>query len=219
MRSGNIDGMGIRLIKKGKKGIAHILFSRMGLFLFLMVLQAVFLCSIFFWFEGLWFHAYSGMVVFSLLMVLYLLNSRINPTAKITWLIIMMLMPVFGALLYWYTQRDIGHRALKARFGQIVDMTREAIPQPEGPARALAAEDPGAASLAHYIARSSCHPVFDQTEVTYFSLGEEKFEEMLRQLEGAEHFIFLEYFISNEGLMWGDSGQKSQGGRGGAAAL
>ena len=71
-------------------------------------------------------------------------------------------------------QRDIGHRALKARFGQIVDMTREAIPQPEGPARALAAEDPGAASLAHYIARSSCHPVFDQTEVTYFSLGEEK---------------------------------------------
>ena len=46
MRSGNIDGMGIRLIKKGKKGIAHILFSRMGLFLFLMVLQAVFLCSI-----------------------------------------------------------------------------------------------------------------------------------------------------------------------------
>ncbi len=203
MRSGNIDGMGIRLIKKGKKGIAHILFSRMGLFLFLMVLQAVFLCSIFFWFEGLWFHAYSGMVVFSLLMVLYLLNSRINPTAKITWLIIMMLMPVFGALLYWYTQRDIGHRALKARFGQIVDMTREAIPQPEGPARALAAEDPGAASLAHYIARSSCHPVFDQTEVTYFSLGEEKFEEMLRQLEGAEHFIFLEYFIINEGLMWG----------------
>lgn len=203
MRSGNIDGMGIRLIKKGKKGIAHILFSRMGLFLFLMVLQAVFLCSIFFWFEGLWFHAYSGMVVFSLLMVLYLLNSRINPTAKITWLIIMMLMPVFGALLYWYTQRDIGHRALKARFGQIVDMTREAIPQPEGPARALAAEDPGAASLAHYIARSSCHPVFDRTEVTYFSLGEEKFEEMLRQLEGAEHFIFLEYFIINEGLMWG----------------
>ena len=203
MRSGNIDGMGIRLIKKGKKGIAHILFSRMGLFLFLMVLQAVFLCSIFFWFEGLWFHAYSGMVVFSLLMVLYLLNSRINPTAKITWLIIMMLMPVFGALLYWYTQRDIGHRALKARFGQIVDMTREAIPQPEGPARALAAEDPGAASLAHYIARSSCHPVFDQTEVTYFSLGEEKFEEMLRQLEGAEHFIFLEYFIIDEGLMWG----------------
>ena len=73
------------------------------------------------------FHAYSGMVVFSLLMVLYLLNSRINPTAKITWLIIMMLMPVFGALLYWYTQRDIGHRALKARFGQIVDMTRDHI--------------------------------------------------------------------------------------------
>lgn len=203
MRSDNSSGMGIRLLKKGKKGIAHILFSRLGLFLILMALQGAVLCSIFFWFEGLWFHAYSGVVIFSLVMVLYLLNSRINPTAKITWLIIMILMPVFGALLYWYTQRDIGHRALKARFAQIIDMTREAIPQPREAARALAAQDPGAASLAHYIARSSCHPVFDRTEVTYFPLGEDKFQEMLRQLEKAEHFIFLEYFIINEGLMWG----------------
>ena len=39
--------------------------------------------------------------------------------------------------------------------------------------------------------------------VTYFPLGEKKFEEMLKQLETAEHFIFLEYFIVDEGLMWG----------------
>ena len=194
---------GLNLLKKGQKGIVHAVFSRFGLILLLLLIQVFALFGIFRWFEGFLPHIFGGTVLFTFIMVVGLLNSRINPTAKITWLIIMMLMPVFGALLYWYTQRDIGHRALKARFGQIVDMTREAIPQPEGPARALAAEDPGAASLAHYIARSSCHPVFDQTEVTYFSLGEEKFEEMLRQLEGAEHFIFLEYFIINEGLMWG----------------
>ena len=39
--------------------------------------------------------------------------------------------------------------------------------------------------------------------MTYFPLGEEKWAEMLRQLEQAEHFIFLEYFIVDEGLMWG----------------
>ena len=51
--------------------------------------------------------------------------------------------------------------------------------------------------------RSGCHPVFHQTAVTYFPLGEDKFEEMLRQLEGAGHFIFMEYFIVDEGVMWG----------------
>ena len=67
----------------------------------------------------------------------------------------------------------------------------------------LAEENGGAAALAHYMGRSGCHPVYDKTAVTYFPLGEEKFEEMLKQLETAQHFIFMEYFIVSEGIMWG----------------
>ena len=204
MQTENIQGRGIRLLKKGKKGIARILFSRIGLFLTLMLLQVLFLVSLYYWFRELRPHMYSAMMLFAVLMVLYLLNSRLDPTAKITWLVILMLIPVFGALLYFYVQQDIGHRALKARFGQIVAMTKDAIPQEEDPLKGLAAENPGAASLARYIARSGCYPVYDHTEVTYFPLGEDKFSEMLRQLEGARHFIFLEYFIISEGLMWGE---------------
>ena len=59
------------------------------------------------------------------------------------------------------------------------------------------------ANLAKYIHRCGCHPVYDQTAVTYFPSGEAKWEEMLKQLEQAEKFIFLEYFIVDEGLMWG----------------
>ena len=69
--------------------------------------------------------------------------------------------------------------------------------------RQLSKVNPGVAALAHYIHRSGCHPVFENTSVTYFSLGEEKFEEMLKQLEAAKHFIFMEYFIIDEGIMWG----------------
>ena len=43
--------------------------------------------------------------------------------------------------------------------------------------------------------------MYENTAVTYFPLGEKKFEELLRQLEQAERFIFLEYFIVDEGLM------------------
>ncbi len=64
-------------------------------------------------------------------------------------------------------------------------------------------ENCGAASLARYIQRSGCYPVYEKTAVTYFPLGEEKFREMLVQLEAAEHFIFMEYFIVDEGVMWG----------------
>lgn len=204
MKAEAIQGRGIRLLKKGKRGMARIVFSRIGLFLLLMLLQVLFLVSIYYWFREFRPQAYSVMVLFSVIMVIYLLNSRLDPTAKITWLVIMMLTPIFGALLYWYIQWDIGHRALKARAIQLVDMTRNHIPQSEQVLKALAQQNQGVASLAHYMRKSGCYPVYDGTEVTYFPLGEDKFAEMLRQLEKAEHFIFLEYFIISEGLMWGE---------------
>jgi cardiolipin synthase len=198
------ENMGIRLLKKGQKGMIHAVFSRMGLFILLLLLQGAFLVGVYYWFKELRPHIYAGMLLLTVAMVLYLLNSRIDPTAKITWLVIVMLAPVFGALLYLYTQMDIGHRALKARFSQIIGMTKDTIPQSEPVRQALEEENPGAAALVQYIQRSGCHPVYDRTEVTYFPLGEDKFAEMLRQLEQAEHFIFLEYFIIDEGLMWGE---------------
>ena len=194
---------GLNLLKRGQKGIIHAIFSRFGLMLLLLLLQFFFLFSIFYWFEGLLPHVYGGTILFSFVMVIYLLNSGINSTAKVTWLVVIMLLPVFGLLLFLYTQSDIGHRALKMRVNDIIANTKERIPQSEEVMDRLSKENPGVAALAHYIHRSGCHPVYDKTSVTYFPLGENKFEEMLKQLEEAKHFIFMEYFIVDEGLMWG----------------
>lgn len=196
--------MGMRLLKKGQNGILHAVFSRMGLFVLLLVLQMLFLLGAYQWFREFRPHLISGMAVFTVVMVLYLLNCRLDPTAKITWLVVVMLTPVFGALLYFYTKMDIGHRALKVRFSHIISMTKDSIPQSEEVYRNLEEEDPGAAALVRYIQRSGCHPVYSGTEVTYFPLGEDKFAELLRQLEEARHFIYLEYFIIAEGMMWGE---------------
>ena len=203
-RKNDSQNMGMRLLKQGQNGIIRAVFSRMGLFLLLMLLQVAFLASVYQRFREFRPHIFGGTVLFTVIMVIYLLNCHRDPTAKITWLVVVMLTPVFGALLYLYTRTDIGHRALKARFSQLIAMTRESIPQSEAVYQRLAEENPGAASLVRYIQRSDCHPVYDGTEVVYFPLGEDKFAEMLRQLERAERFIFLEYFIVAEGEMWGE---------------
>lgn len=194
---------GLNLLKKGQKGIIHAIFSRFGLILLLFVIQVLMLFSIFQWFEEFLPHVLGGTALFSFVIVIWLLNSRLNPTAKITWLIVIMLMPVFGVLLFFYTQSDIGHRALKKRMNQIISDTKENIPQSNEVIEQLAQENRGVAALAHYMHRSGCYPVYNKTKVTYFPLGEDKFEEMLKQLEAAEHFIFMEYFIVDEGIMWG----------------
>ncbi len=199
----NSENKGILLLKKGQKGILHAVFGRFGLILLLLLLQVSLLFCIFTWFAGFLPHYWGASLVLSAVMVLCLLRSPANPTVKITWLIVILLMPVFGVLLYGYTQSNLGHRALKERMAQIIQGTRKEIVQQPEVMENLRRENPGVASLAHYMARSSCHPVFQGTTATYFPLGEDKFEEMLRQLEAAEHFIFMEYFIVDEGLMWG----------------
>ncbi len=194
---------GLILLKKGQKGMAHAIFSRFGLILFLLLTQIFILFGVFKWFGEFLPHIWGGTVLFILGMIIYLLNSRLNPTAKITWLIVIMLLPVFGVLLFLYTQSDIGHRVLKKRIDYIITQNKESIPQSEEVLERLAKENPGVAALAHYVHRSGCFPVFAHTDVTYFPLGESMFEEMLKQLETAKYFIFMEYFIVEEGLMWG----------------
>ena len=183
-----MEEKGLSLLQRGQKGIARVIFSRSGLILALLAVHAALLIGVFYWFEQFLPHIVGGTVLLTAGMVLYLLSSSIDPTAKITWLILVMLLPVFGALLFWYTQSDIGHRAVRDRVERLREQTQYEICRPD-PARALEKEDPGAANLARYIGRCGCHPVYDHTAATYFPTGEAKWEEMLKQLEQAEKFI------------------------------
>lgn len=197
------DG-GLRLLKKGQKGIVHAIFSRFGLVLLLMLLQAGVLWSVFRWFGGLLPHYFGGSVAMSAFMVVYILNSEMDNSAKITWMVTIAILPVVGVPLFFYVKSNIGHNALKKRVSHLTEEARGLQPQPLAAARELAEADPGAASLARYLhGKGGGFSVYRNTEVTYFPGGEAKFEELLRQLEKAEKYIFLEYFIIDEGLMWG----------------
>ncbi len=194
---------GLSLLKKGQKGFFHAVFSRVGIMLVLLALQVLFMFMAFFRFAQFLPHVLGSAAVFTVFMVLYLLNSRLDPTAKITWLVVIMLLPVFGALLFWYTQSDIGHRAVHGRLQELIDETKGKLAQDPEVMEALKAADPDEVSLARYVRRTGCFPVYADTRVTYFPMGEDKFEQMLVQLKTAKRYIFMEYFIIEEGLMWG----------------
>lgn len=197
------DSLGMRLLKKGQKGIVHAIFSRFGILLVLLLIQVALIFGMFYRFEQFLPQITGANTIFSIIMVLYLINCKMNPTAKMTWMVIIMIMPVTGALLFAFTQMEIGHRALKLRLEQIIKDTHIAILQEEETLDSLKEEAPEIAALTNYLNRSGCFPVYDGTQVKYFPSGEEKFKELLIQLKEAKHFIFLEYFIIDEGIMWG----------------
>lgn len=194
---------GLKLLKKGKKGFLRVIFSRVGLIILFLLLQIATLIFAQEYFKDYMPHYYVFTTLFCAAMVLYLFNSSADPSSKLTWLVIIMIMPFFGALLLLYTRSDIGHRVLRDRFVGVTEKTRAVLKQDVQAMERFETQAPDAAGLSKYLARTGCHPVFAGARVTYFPLGEDKFREMLIQLEKAEHYIYLEYFILEEGLMWG----------------
>ena len=199
----NEDSPGLALLEKGQQGLAHMVFSRIGIIVLLLLFQLFLVFAAFYWLNAYLPHFVIFTIVFSAFMGLYLLNTDADPSAKITWLLVILLMPAVGAPLYCYTRSNLGMRLLKKRLNYLVETTENSIPQNEAVLEALRKESPGAAALAHYMHRTGCYPVYDHTEVKYYPLGEDKWADLLQALEQAEHFIFLEYFIIDEGLMWG----------------
>ena len=197
------DG-GIRLLKRGQKGVVHAIFSRFGLVLVLLLLQAFALFSLLQWFGELLPHYFGGTLLVTAAMMVYLLNQDMDNSVRITWLVVTALMPVLGVPLFWYTKSDVGHNALKHRLLDLEGWTRAQLPQDEQTVELLQAQAPEAVPLARYLrGKGGGFPVYADTTATYFNGGEAMFDEMLRQLETAEKYIFVEYFIIDEGLFWG----------------
>lgn len=203
MEKKSIKDTGLRLLKKGQKGIVHAIFSRFGVIILLFAVQIILLFTTFVWFQSFVSELFVGGLIISIGVTFYILNTQIDPTAKLTWVVLVMALPAFGTLLFLYTELEVGHRAFRDRVAEVIESAKDKIPQDEKVLEDFIAEDAGAASIAHYLRRTGCFPVFDKTDVSYLPIGEDMFEEMLPQLEKARHFIFLEYFIIDEGVMWG----------------
>ena len=144
------DG-GIRLLKRGQKGVVHAIFSRFGLVLVLLLLQAFALFSLLQWFGELLPHYFGGTLLVTAAMMVYLLNQDMDNSVRITWLVVTALMPVLGVPLFWYTKSDVGHNALKRRLLDLEGRTRAQLPQNEQTVELLQEQAPEAVPLARYL--------------------------------------------------------------------
>ncbi len=192
-----------RLAKPRKKGLLHLVFSRFSVIVLLILLQLAMYIFFYGWLIT-WLPFFSAfLVVFSVIMIIYLFNTGMDFSAKLTWMFLISVFQVPGAIFLLFTRMNVGYRKLERRERTLILQTRTAIPQSQDVLDALKKDGSGMDALARYLNRTGCFPIYNNTEVTYFPIGEDKFAAMIKALEAAEKFIFLEYFIVEEGYMWG----------------
>ena len=190
------------LLHQGKRGLLHIIFSRTVITVILLLLNFFLLFSLLFeLFEGITL-VFGGLAVATAVMLIIILNTDDDPAFKLSWCIVVSILPLFGIVLYTIVRFDPGSRLFKRLLERSIRSSAPFVPDSSKAIASIQQEDPLTAGMMRYLQQHANAPVYADTDVRYFPLGEDKFREMLIQMEKAEHFIFLEYFIVYPGFMW-----------------
>lgn len=132
--------------------------------------------------------------------VIRIIASDDNPDYKVSWLIVVLVVPIAGFMLYFMFYS----RTLKKRFLDRLHEIKKCTYQKNDDEllRKLQSENPAVASQAKMLMKIADTHLFTNTKQTYFPLGEKFFPALFNDLERAEKFIYMEYFIIEEGRFW-----------------
>lgn len=138
----------------------------------------------------------------SLAAVLILVGKEMNPAVKLAWAVPILAFPLLGGLMYLLLYERKPTKYLRktletsdARFLPYLVPDTNLLEQLDHTDRKYFCQE-------EYIRRCSGYPMYDNTETIYFKTGEENYKILLEELKKAEHFIFMEYFILHDGVMW-----------------
>ena len=188
---------------KGKRGLFRVIFGRTTFFLLFAFLQILILFWIYLWLDDQYrTYGYGLFSLVSAILAIRILNEKQNASFKMAWLIPVLIFPVFGALFYVFVQLQLETKIMAKRLSDINARTRSYLEQDEGVVKRLEKKNVANANLCRFLYERGGFPTYEKTHFCYFPLGDDFFAELLPELKKAQRFIFLEYFIIAEGIMW-----------------
>ncbi len=157
------------------------------------------------WIQGriLWWNSYSDLVatitsVLCIMVVLRLYSKHTTAAMKMPWIMLIMAFPILGLSLYLMFVL-MGDPGVGKRMKKLRNAMEPGLLQDGDTMKALEDRDPSAAGQSRYLLNAGGYPVYRNTGVTYYGDAADAFAAMKADLRRAEQFIFMEYFIVEDG--------------------
>lgn len=138
----------------------------------------------------------------STVLLVYIISGEDNSSIKLSWVVPILVFPVFGTLFYLFIKLQPASFLINRRIGELGKEIEPYLEQKPETLEHYNSSSRTGGNLVRYMNRYGKYPVYEKTAVKYFSLGDEYFPELLAQLRQAKKFIFMEYFIVERGMMW-----------------
>ena len=149
------------------------------------------------------FYVYSAIsFVVEIAVLFFLLSSDDAPIYKTMWAIVILILPLFGVILYLYLRNCKASKKNRCRFNEIRIESKKLITQNKSVLKDLANLNNGQINLANYILSTTGMPVSTSTDLKYLHNGEEYFKNLIEDLKNAESFVLMQYYIIAKGKLW-----------------
>ena len=184
------------------KKIVKVLISRLFITVLLILLQFGYLFYLLL--EVGKMSTYINLIlnILAFIVALFVVNRRMNPAYRLAWVFIILMFPLLGLLLYVVFGRPELTRKAREKMNRVNEEVEPLLTEDRACRERLAEEDPVAAGQSAYISDWAHFPVYEHTATNYYPSGEEMFPVMLEEIRKAKKFVFLEYFILDDGKMF-----------------
>ena len=151
-----------------------------------------------------WLNEFSDKIsaltgLLTIVVVLKINSKNTNSAMKMPWIMLIMAFPIMGLTLYLLME-IMGDPGVGKRLRAVRRETEDKTPENAGRAFAhLEAQDRSLANQSRYLWNQAGDPVYENTLVKYYGEAKDAFLELKKDLEKAESFIFMEYFIVEDG--------------------
>ena len=184
------------------KKILHLIFGRFFVVAMAIILQVLWLCVVLWQLSYKFTYVNLLVRVIAIIVVLVIVNKWTNPANKLSWTFLILLSPIFGLMVYFLFGRSGLTKHTRERMDAVNRQVEALFQRDSAVEKGLEKESRSAYLQSSYIDKWAGFPLYQNTQTKYYSCGEEMFPDMLEALRGAKHFIFLEYFIIEEGYMF-----------------
>jgi cardiolipin synthase len=184
-----------------KKKWTRVVFRRRVFVIFTLLFQIFFLIFLIIG-SGMFFQYINWFLnILSVIVSIHVLNKKEKAAYKLTWIFLIMLFPIFGGIMYILFYSQSNPRKLRRLTERTIHQSRPFFSLSGDRLPALAAAYPEHLPQAFYLQSYAGFPVYTHTRTEYFASGNDFFHRILEEMEKAERYIFMEFFILRQGAM------------------
>ncbi len=152
----------------------------------------------------LFFYKYIGIInlfytIISIFIVLGILKNSTRLSNDLPWIILILIFPIFGTVLLITLGKNYSKNKLVKHIFEYEEKYKNYLHQDESIKQEISDKQ---LDNINYLINRTNYFVSTNNDITYYNFGEKFYPELLKELKKAHQFIFMEYFIINEGVMW-----------------